>query len=668
MKNFLKIFSVLYLLTLSNFVLGNEYQNYSHSKARLISTYEVISNNSEVFLAFDVKPIKGWHTYWKNSGDSGSPTILKWTINQESKDLKINWPYPERIETSGIVTFGYKDRNLLIIPLTDNFSSDLKINLDAEWLVCDDVCIPQYGQFSLNLKFDQQEEFSSHKNSIDDFFKKVPNPYPNDFLKLKIDTSQIKLKEINQSSFKFLDFYPSNNDLVTNQKPIITEDQKELKLIRSDLSTSNRLQGVIKTYHENQIKYFKIDLHETKEPQSLLLIVGFAFLGGFILNFMPCVFPILFLKLKYFLTENNSKKLIKQNLAYVMGVIFSMLALSLIIFILKASGNFVGWGFQLQSPLFITLISYVFLILSFYSLGWFDLEIPIHQKVQNKITGNKLINHFLTGILAVIIASPCTAPFMGAAIGFALTQNLLIIFLTFLSLGLGFSLPFLLVCIFPKLIQILPKPGKWMDIFKKLMTIPFILTIIWLLWILYYQVNTIFIIIIISLFSLISLFLYFIQKNPHKKLSKRSLIIPSLLTLIIALIPSQNLLPQNNTYFSSSKMNWMDFHKIDLDQIIKDNQNVFIDFTAKWCLTCQVNDKVVFSNDDIVDFVKNKNIQMIKADWTNKDEKIAKVLANYNRAGVPFYILFYNYGQDYIILPEILTPDLFREKINQKIP
>ena len=347
------------------------------------------------------------------------------------------------------------------------------------------------------------------------------------------------------------------------------------------------------------------------EEQSFLGVMLMAFLGGLILNFMPCVFPILTLKAVSLAQGTYNKiKCRIEALIYFAGVVSSFMLIATLLLWFRHTGEEIGWGFQLQSPIFVAIMIVVFSIIFLMLLDVVNVNNPFANRVGRISFAKRRINAFMTGFFAVLVASPCTAPFMGIAIGYTLSQPLYIFYPVFLALSIGYALPFTLAGFYPKAVhKILPKPGKWMEIFKKIFAIPVFLTVVWLVWVLFNQL-------------------------------------------------------QGKTEEMPKNMDWQKFDSQKIETLVQDNQKVFIDFTAKWCITCLVNKKLALQSETFGNIVQEKNIHLFMADWTNHDEEISKALEAYGRNSIPLYIYYDGQGNNYKILPQLLTEDILKEELN----
>lgn len=343
---------------------------------------------------------------------------------------------------------------------------------------------------------------------------------------------------------------------------------------------------------------------------NVWLAILMAFIGGIILNFMPCIFPILTLK-AISLAESpyNKKKSRIEAAFYTAGVVISFIVIATILVLLRKQGEDIGWGFQLQSPTFISVMIVIFFLIFLMLLDVVNIPNPLINKVGRVSFKKHMWNSFFTGFFAVLIASPCTAPFMGIAIGYTLAAPLYVYYPVFISLSLGYALPFAMAGLFPKAIhKVLPRPGKWMDILKKIFAIPVLLTCIWLIWVLYNQLDA-----------------------HYEK--------------------------------STSQLNWRNYNPIQIAELVDKKEPVFVDFTAKWCITCLVNKKVALQSEKFAKLVKTRKINLFRADWTNHDDNIAAALERYGRNSIPLYIYYNGKDKKYEILPQLLTPGILEDHL-----
>ena len=378
---------------------------------------------------------------------------------------------------------------------------------------------------------------------------------------------------------------------------------------------------------------------------------------------MPCVFPILSIKILRFVeySENSSSQTYKFGLFYSLGVILSFLLIAFTLLAFKSSGEVIGWGFQLQYPLVIAILFYLFVALGFMFMSNLVFGSQLGQLSVAAQVKNESLESFLTGILAVVVASPCTAPFMGSAIGFALLQPSLNSIFIFLSLGIGFALPYLILSIKPALLSFLPKPGAWMETFKQFMAFPMWASALWLLWVLSGQVDPDTVILVLIGGLSISLALWLLERNTSEILFFKWLV---RLAVLVIFAVSIWILPTSYSTQTSQNQQDITYSEELLTEYRDDNELIFLNFTADWCITCKVNESVALNSEEVKALIKQKNIKYLEADWTRKNEAIAKKLEEFGRSGVPLYLLYPSTGKP-IILPEILTEDILLNYLNE---
>ncbi len=399
----------------------------------------------------------------------------------------------------------------------------------------------------------------------------------------------------------------------------------------------------------------------TEPRTSLWLIVLLAIAGGLILNIMPCVLPVLSLK-ALAINHQEAAKTRRQSWFYTLGVILSFIAIASLLIILRSAGEAVGWGFQLQSPWFVAFLVYLFLVLGLGLSGYTELGASMMGSGQALTQGNNNRSAFFTGVLATVVASPCTAPFMGAATGFALSQSSAMALLIFTALGFGMALPFLLISYIPSCQRLLPKPGPWMVRFKELLAFPLYATALWLLWVIGRQVGIDGAIMVLAGGILIAFALWLWRGGKAAKALAVGAIIFAFSFL------NNPLLSVNESSASSSHSgDYRPFSPALLNQLRNEQQAVFINFTADWCLTCLANEKTALSSDKVQHLFKDKNIALLIADWTTYNPEITAALAQYGRSGVPLYVFFAPGSEQPIILPQLLSSNIVYTKIIQAL-
>jgi len=672
-KNIIKFLLLSWVFLNGQSLVSSEKFYASDSEITLISETYAIRKGDEILIGIKFELEEGWHTYWENPGDAGEGATIDWVLPKGLKASEILWPGPERIPVDPLMTFGYNDEVVLLTRITsdEELTFPAKIQANVSWFTCKDICIPQEGNIDVVI---QQGDFSSsiHSKEIRSYLNKVPTEFPQNYIVQKLDDKFFIQSDANSGKhFQKVYFFPKVYGLTNFVKEQIYEKNQnsfvlEIEASRVDLQMKS-FEGVLETYDGQKERFYEIsyplETSASDQNQSIILLIIFAFLGGLILNIMPCVFPILSIKILRFVehSENSSAQTYKFGIFYALGSILSFLLIATALISLKSSGENIGWGFQLQYPLVISVLFYLFIALGYMFMSDLVFGSRLGQLSSLAQVKNESLESFLTGVLAVVVASPCTAPFMGSAIGFALLQPSANSFLIFFSLGLGFALPYLILSLKPSLLSFLPKPGQWMETFKQFMAFPMWASALWLLWVLSGQVDSDTVLLVLIGGLAISLALWLLEKNTTSLSS-----IKWLIRLLAALLIFISLLILPTEYSSDDQANENEllFTEDLLQEYLDNKQLVFLNFTADWCITCKVNERVALKSTKVLALMNAKNIKYIEADWTRKDAVIAKKLEEYGRTGVPLYLLYSSKGEP-IILPEILTEDILLGFLNE---
>ena len=619
----------------------------------------------DLLVGIKFKLAEGWHTYWKNPGDAGEGASIEWNLPEGLKASKILWPGPHKIPVEPLMTFGYNDEVVLLTKIfsTQDVVFPLDIKARVGWFTCKDICIPQEGEISLRIN-EGNKIPTVDSNEINSYFKSVPTNFNQDYRVERLDDKFFLQTEIGDGKhYENVYFFPDDYGLtnyVDEQKYEKNLNSFILEVNASDANLNlQTFAGVIEATDNKETSYFEVSYplltEESDSEQSVFLLIIFAFIGGLILNIMPCVFPILSIKILRFMehSENSSIQTYKFGLYYSIGAIMSFLIIAFILIFLKSSGEAIGWGFQLQYPLVISILFYLFIALGFMFMSNLVFGSQLGQLSSIARVKNESLESFLTGILAVIVASPCTAPFMGSAIGFALLQPGINSIFIFLSLGIGFALPYFILSVKPSLLAFLPKPGAWMETFKQFMAFPMWGSALWLLWVLSGQVDTDTVVLVLIGGLLISLSLWLLEKNTSQIKSIQWVV--RLISLILVLF-SLWIIPTSYSEIDKETQRDLVYSEAMLQEFRDSKELIFLNFTADWCITCKVNERVALKTNAVNEIIRKKNIKYIEADWTRKDSIIAKKLEEFGRTGVPLYLLYPSEGEP-IILPEILTED-----------
>ncbi len=620
----------------------------------------------EMLVGFKFTLNPGWHTYWENPGDAGEGASIKWNLPNDVSASEILWPGPERIPVEPLMTFGYEDEVVLLTKLFTSKDTTIPLNLNAlvSWYTCKEICIPQEAEVSIPIKLGNKTP-SASKVILDQTLEAVPTPFQGSYRVQRLEDFYILQGQLeNLDQYDSIYFFPKDYGLTNytdDQVYEINKDSFSLQIKAAEIEIENNsFEGVIAVKKDEKVSFINVNyplISETNTQElDIITLIFFAFIGGLILNIMPCVFPILSIKILRFVEQsgNSNYKALRQGLLFSLGVILSFLAIAALLISLKSGGELIGWGYQLQSPIVVSLLVYLFVVLGYIFMSNMVLGSSLARLSSISLGKSDSIESFLTGVLAVIVASPCTAPFMGSAIGFALLQPSFYSVLIFLGLGIGFSLPYLVLSAKPSLLNFLPKPGQWMETFKQFMAFPMWASALWLLWVLSSQVNNQEVIQVLLGALLITSGLWLVEKNKSETNWIRWIV---RLPLILLLIFSFWLIPTTYSDLDESEQGQLTYSPKLLEDLREKNALIFLNFTADWCITCKVNESVALKTSKVRKVLIDKNITYLEADWTRKDPIISRALEEYGRTGLPLYLLFPSTGEP-LILPEILTEDI----------
>ncbi|SEI04304.1 thiol:disulfide interchange protein DsbD [Rheinheimera pacifica] len=675
------IFLLFYCsMLISGHAATTGWQTAKQLKAELVSEYQQVTPGQTVRLALHFVPDDHWHTYWQNPGDSGLATSLNWQLPDGVTVGDIQWPAPHAIAVPPLVNYGFEGGTVLLSDLSiaaDYASDTIDIQLQADWLVCEEVCIPAEAQFSLTLPVGRDAILAQEYSAL---FSQAQQQLPQPLnISGQFDTSGGAFSAVIdwQQPTEISAFFVAATELVDHaatqqisqqgaqlllQQPLNTyfsgvDDQIELVLVSADtaysvqLTKSGQLAGNGKTAAEILVTQGQ------QSSTALWLILLMAATGGLILNLMPCVFPVLSLKALSIAANSTQQAQQKRDaLFYSAGVILSFVALALLLITLRAAGAAIGWGFQLQSPYMVALLVYLLfaLGLSLSGVVQFGLGLMNTGGALTAAKGSK--GSFFTGVLAVIVASPCTAPFMGSALGYAVTQSAPVALLVFAALGLGMALPFLLLAFVPGFARLLPKPGAWMDTLKQVLAYPLYLSAVWLLWVYGRQAGVdAQALLLIGLVCVAGACWLWGRKQLAQagRVGAGIAVLLVLLALALPLVAPQPAAPQAQ---NGDTQHWQPWSAATLKQLREHGKPVLVNMTADWCITCLVNERVALNTDSSKAALALYDVTYLKGDWTLRDSAITEYLRLYQRDGVPLYVLYWP-GQPPQVLPQILTPD-----------
>lgn len=695
MKFFLTILTVL-LACLSISSSANEIVT-DNVKATIIVDVETVKPGDEFYIALQLDIRDGWHTYWRNPGDSGQATSIDWVLPDGVVVSDIEWPYPERQYMGPVANYGYHGeayhRVRIQTPRGWPVGQPLVLFANAKWLVCEEECIPEKGQFKLEIKTAERTEYDSDVVNV---FERIESLLPvglelssayQYFDKAKLRFEFEPKPEL--LTAKSIEYFPYDWGVLqapVEQEVVIDSDFVTVTSTKGDLTFDDALLGVLVVSGESeQVKAYQVasefgvlnvnsgkvepnDVPSLSIELSIWAALFFAFLGGVILNLMPCVFPVLSMKALSLVSHSTETSSVNRlnGVAYTIGILSCFAILGVALLIVQAAGEEVGWGFQLQSPMFVSVLVMVLFTLGLSLSGYLEVGTTFMGLGSGLASKSGYTGSFFTGVLAVVVATPCTAPFMGPALGFALTQPPFVMLSVLMALGLGLALPYLLLSFFPVLTHLLPKPGAWMKTFQQFLAFPMFLTSAWLIWVLGLQTGANGVFAILVVLILISFAIWLLKKISSAKQPWKAVgvAIGVLVCSLIVVITATKLRGSVQATSSEEQSNaiakhYQAFTPARLDSLRKQGSAVFVNMTAAWCITCLANEKVALSTNELKTYFSENDITYLKGDWTNQDPEITDFLQSFGRNSVPLYVFYpaSNGGQRLtpIVLPQILT-------------
>jgi thiol:disulfide interchange protein/DsbC/DsbD-like thiol-disulfide interchange protein len=674
-------------------------------KARLVSEVNAIGPGQAFWVALEFDIRDGWHTYWRNPGDSGEPTKLAWQLPPGFTAGDIVWTTPHRFEIAPLVNYGYAKHAVHLVQITAprdlKAGTPVSLAAKASWLVCSDVCIPEDANLQLTLPV------SAHAGAVDATAtalftaarSELPSAQPAP-TSARIAGDQLivtlgrewgaTLSQI--TSLAFFPYDEGGIEYATPQTLTRTKDSVDLAMkVGYQPPKPGAIRGVLVVTEQNGAQTDTVPIEiaadfsgagaagvkagprfaplaqSNKEPEhSLPTLLLFAVLGGLILNLMPCVFPVLSIKALSVMEQakKHPAAVRAKGLVFAAGVIVSMLCLAGALLVLRAGGEQLGWGFQLQSPLFVTLLVYLLLAVGLNLSGVFEVGGGLAGVGDNLTQGDSYSASFFTGVLATLVATPCSAPFMAPAVGAALTQAPFNALCIFAALGVGIALPFVLLSFAPWMRRVLPKPGAWMDTLKQVFAFPVYATAAWLLWVVAQETSPFGLGAALAGSILVALAAWSFQKSRSSAGGSRiTVIATAVISLLLAiLLPIRfadvaAAAPRDSAQARSGVDEWQPYSEARVAELNAAGRPLLVNFTASWCLTCLVNERNAFSDAAVQEIFRDKKVVLMKGDWTNRDPAITKALAAFGRAGVPLYVVYNGKpgSAEPVVLPQLLT-------------
>jgi thiol:disulfide interchange protein DsbD len=676
----------------------------AHVTAELVADEASLVPGTTATLALRLAIEPGWHTYWRNPGESGLPTTLAWHLPEGYTAGDIAWPAPRALPAGPLVNYGYEGEVFHLVPLRvpANAQPGTKATLAAraDWLVCKETCIPEGADLALEVPIATQAGASRSHDAIAATRAALPGPLASAWqatatasgstialeltppanapdpgrlmffaereARIEASTPQSRTREANG---RYRLALPVSHELAgdfTRLQGVLTADKGfasergTVKAVALDLALAGTATAGPKPVQAASGNDFA--LASTADPATLSLPLALAVVGGLLLNLMPCVLPVLSLKALGLATSagHDRRALRHEGVAFGAGVVITFTLLGGAIVALRGAGERLGWGFQLQSPAVVTALAVLFFVIALNLSGVFEFGALVPSRIATWSHANRHANAFASGVLAVAIASPSTAPIMGAALGYALGERAHVTLGVFVALGVGMALPYLLLAWFPQWRRMLPRPGPWMERLKQLLAFPLYATVAWLVWVLGAQVGNDAVLRIGAALVLIAFALWAWRawRGGSRRIRGGIAAAGALAGAIVAwpLFANERAIPLSGEARAPAARiadGWEPYSRDRVAELVDEGRPVFVDFTAAWCITCQVNERVVLKDERVRRAFANANVALVRADWTRRDPAITEALAALGRSGVPVYVL-YRKGREPRLLPEVL--------------
>jgi len=705
----MKQFSIHYLILFALMLLPQLRAELSvkdqYVRATLVSELDGLVPGERQYLGVLLDMDPHWHTYWEFPGDSGLETTIDWDLPAGFEAGAIEWPAPQWIEYGGLVSYAYEDEVLLMVPVDvpEGLQEGTTVSLGArvDWLMCKESCIPGSAALSIDLEVSADAKAGKYAALFEAARKDLPKA---------LEAWQVSAVD-NGESVSLAVIAPEGITLEGRESVFFTLDG----LIANDQARSSLIEGRVLQQALPKSPYgpkdatglrgvlvgdrpwgdgvvaldVDVPFMPAEEQMALLaavagmdspvlaqgapvesrglgVLLGMALLGGLILNLMPCVFPVVSVKILGFVQQagEDRRKILKHGLVFTFGVLVSFWVLAGALLLLRAAGQEIGWGFQLQSPVFIAVLSAILFLFGLNLSGVFEVGeslVGVGSQLQSK---SGYVGSFFSGVLATVVATPCTAPFMGTALGLAISLSWIKAMTVFTALGLGMALPYLVLSAFPAYLKFLPRPGAWMETFKKALAFLLYLTVVWLAWVFGNQTGSTGMAGLLLALVLLSIaaWVWGHWGSLRRKKSVRiaGLVVAAVFALSggwVAWQAAGFAAPELSEDVAGEGIAWEAFSPEKRDAYVAEGRMVYVDFTATWCLTCQVNKKVALANAEVVAFFKKHDVVALKGDWTRRDPVITRELEKFGRTGVPTNIIYVP-GKDPVLLPEVLTPGI----------
>jgi thiol:disulfide interchange protein DsbD len=659
-----------------------------HLTVELITEPSTIAPNHDFLAGLHFVLDKGWHIYWINPGDAGEAPRVEWQLPAGIVAGDLQFPVPQRLPLGPLMDYGYKNEVLLPVPMRADGSlrpgSTVTVPGHLRFLVCSNVCIP--GRADLGHTVAVAAQPGAPNPKTEPLFLAAENHLPRSLPSgatvsvTQTTTAFVVLLNTGQR-IASAEFFPFDQNIIAGAAPQKVEPLANgvritLQRARGSRAPAN-LDGVIKLPDGTAYQFTSAITaaavpSRTSGTSSLrfLRVLGLAFLGGVILNLMPCVFPVLFIKgLSLVQSSGEERKRLRAHGAmYTLGILVSFWIIVAVLLLLRAGGSHLGWGFQFQSPYFVAVMALLFFFLGLSLAGQFEIGLSV-TSVGGGLAGREgYAGSFFTGMLATVVATPCTAPFMGAAIGFALSQSIAVTFSVFTLLALGLAAPYVLLTLQPAWTRLLPRPGAWMEYLKQAVSIPIFLAVIWLVWVFGHVVSGDGVAALLAGMLVTTIAGWVLGHWPAKWVSTAVAVLLLMVAVALPGVAASQFRASGTANHAGAGDNfaWQPFSPHQLAADRAQSKPVFVDFSAAWCLSCQVNERVVLDHPDLEEAFRKRGVVMMRADWTNHDDSITEALQQLGRSGVPTYALYSGGAHTPpVLLPEVLTQGIVLAALNQ---
>lgn len=662
----------------------------AYVKTELLAEPASINPGEPFFAGIRMRMKEHWHTYWRNPGDSGEPTQVTWKLPAGFSVSELEWPAPRAINVGPVTSFGYEDEAVLLARITPPADlkpgTELKLEAEVAYLVCEKICIP--GDAKVALPISVAPAGRDGGPGFADLFEraraKLPQPSPF-AARFSADAKSITLalgsEQLGGGTIRNARFFPYSNDLIVNNaaQTLDTSAGAKLSIERSQLAKvmPAAIDGVLTLEEDVGGETVSHAFALSAAPDAvwggvtLLQAVALALIAGVILNLMPCVFPVLSIKIMH-LTQHVGEppaRLRLHGVAYTFGVAASFAILAGALYAARAAGAEVGWGFQLQSPLVVVSLAFILFALALSLSGILPIGLSLTRVGGRALHKGGLTGSFFGGALATVVATPCTAPFMGASVGFALTQPVAVGLSVFMALALGLALPFLVLSFVPGLQRLLPKPGHWMETLKQLLAFPLYATVAWLIWVLSFQVGPTGQLAALGGLVAIAFGAWAWRSSVEgrglpARIMKGATVAAVAGVVFLVVTVDRDRAAATSSAVAVADDGYEPFTQQKLDRLLAANRPVFVNMTAAWCITCLVNERTALSTQAVRAALEGKKVAYLKGDWTNRNPEITRLLERFGRSGVPLYVL-YRPDREPVILPQILTESLVLSEVGR---